>query len=140
MKDDLSTFKDPVTPTSPLKKSPPKKRDSPQLLQKPKPSSSDSSPEPKRRGGSPRSSPHVSPVTSPKEHKKFGFFSKKAKKKPVRSNSVKEAGGRAGKAVLLPGKYNVSKLQMIVVCTSFTYYEFFKDKIYVHIQLCICVA
>jgi hypothetical protein len=106
MKDDLSTFKDPVTPTSPLKKSPPKKRDSPQLLQKPKPSSSDSSPEPKRRGGSPRSSPHVSPVTSPKEHKKFGFFSKKAKKKPVRSNSVKEAGGRAGKAVLLPGKYN----------------------------------
>ena len=46
------------------------------------------------------------------------------------------AGGRAGKAVLLPGKYNVSTLQMIVVYTSFTYYEFLKDKIYVHIQLC----
>ncbi|CAI8011286.1 hypothetical protein GBAR_LOCUS7308, partial [Geodia barretti] len=106
MKDDLSTFKDPVTPTSPLKKSPPRKRDSPQFQQKPKPSSSDSSPEPKRRGGSPRSPPHdVSPVTSPKEHRKFGFFSKKAKKKPVRSNSVKE-GGRAGKAVLLPRKSN----------------------------------
>lgn len=51
------------------------------------PPGSENSPEQRRRV-SPRSSPQPSPVTSPREHKIFGLFSKKKDKKAAQGQTV----------------------------------------------------